>query len=49
MRFLLVLLAATSVASAVIVDVPEIDANSAATAITLVAGGLLVLRGRRRR
>ena len=30
------------------VEVPEIDANSAAAAIALVSGGLLVLRGRRK-
>jgi len=28
---------------------PEIDANSAAAAIALVSGGLLVLRGRRKK
>jgi hypothetical protein len=29
--------------------VPEIDANSAASAVALISGGLLVLRGRRKR
>jgi len=29
--------------------VPEIDANSSAAAIALVSGGLLVLRGRRKK
>jgi hypothetical protein len=31
------------------VSTPEIDANSAASAIALVSGGLLVLRGRRKK
>ena len=31
------------------ISVPEIDANSASAAIALVAGGLLVLRGRRKK
>ncbi len=30
------------------VNVPEIDANSVATGIALVSGGLLVARGRRK-
>jgi len=30
-------------------SVPEIDANSAAAAIAIVSGGLLVLRARRRK
>jgi LPXTG-motif cell wall-anchored protein len=29
--------------------VPEIDANSVAAAVALVSGGLLVLRGRRKK
>ena len=29
--------------------VPEIDANSAVAAVALVAGGLLVMRGRRKK
>ena len=29
--------------------VPEIDANSAAAAVALVSGGLLILRGRRKK
>lgn len=31
------------------VSSPEIDANSAASAIALISGGLLVLRGRRKK
>ena len=30
-------------------QVPEIDANSATAAVALVSGGLLVLRGRRKK
>ena len=30
-------------------EVPEIDANSAAAAVALVSGGLLVLRARRKK
>jgi hypothetical protein len=36
-------------AFAAVVQVPEIDASSGAAAVTLLAGGLLVLRGRRRK
>ena len=32
-----------------VVSTPEIDANSAVSAIALVSGGLLVLRGRRKK
>ena len=31
------------------VQVPEIDASSAVTAVALLSGGLLVLRGRRKK
>jgi len=30
-------------------NVPEIDGNSAAAAVTLIAGGLLVMRARRKK
>jgi LPXTG-motif cell wall-anchored protein len=46
----LILLAGTATfALATVAIVPEIDANSAAAAIALVSGGLLVLRGRRKK
>ncbi len=37
-----------SVALAGVVRAPEIDASAGVTAVTLLAGGLLVLRSRRR-
>ncbi len=45
-----VLLFGTSVtAFALEVSAPEIDGNTATTALALVSGGLLVLRGRRKK
>ncbi|MGA3098508.1 MAG: hypothetical protein ABSF25_18805 [Bryobacteraceae bacterium] len=50
MRRLLVLtlLLVGSAAWALALDVPEIDSSSAMGALTLLAGALLVMRGRRR-
>ena len=42
-------LAAASFAFAGTVRAPEIDASAGAAALTLLAGGMLVLRSRRRR
>lgn len=44
---LLVLIGVSSVASAT-VGIPEIDPASGASALALIAGGLLVIRGRRK-
>jgi hypothetical protein len=44
-----ILLGTASFAFAGSVTVPEIDANSAASAFALIGGGLLVLRARRNR
>jgi len=50
MRLLSALALLTGLAGSLLAGngVPEIDANSATAAIALVAGGLLVLRGRKR-
>ncbi len=45
----LVMLAGTASFTFAGVSTPEIDGSSAATAVALVSGGLLVLRGRRKR
>lgn len=45
----LILMAGTATSAFGLNVVPEIDANSAAAAIALVSGGLLVLRGRRKK
>jgi hypothetical protein len=45
----LILLAGTATFAFGGFPVPEIDANSAVAAVALVSGGLLVLRGRRRK
>ena len=45
----LILLAGTATFAFGTIVVPEIDANSATAAVALVSGGLLVLRGRRRK
>ena len=46
--YAVVFLATASFAMAIPVGVPEIDANSAGSAIALLGGGLMVLRARRR-
>ena len=45
----MVFLGAAATAAATVVTAPEIDANSAVAAVALIAGGLVVIRGRRRR
>ncbi|MEO5924072.1 MAG: hypothetical protein ABIR70_09615 [Bryobacteraceae bacterium] len=45
----LVILLATSTYAFAGVSTPEIDGNTAGAAIALVSGGLMVLRGRRKR
>ena len=45
----LILLAGTATFAFGGTSVPEIDANSAAAAIAIASGGLLVLRARRKR
>jgi len=45
---LLVLMAMAGTAMAGVAT-PEIDGNSAASAVALISGGLLVLRGRRKK
>jgi hypothetical protein len=47
-RFALLMLTATVGAFAA-TPVPEVDASSAASALTLITGGLLVVRSRRNR
>ena len=47
-RCLALLIGAAGLALAA-VDTPEIDASSSMTAVTLIAGGLVVLRAGRRR
>lgn len=47
--FTLMFAAMASIALADNVAAPEIDASSGVTAITLLAGGLVVLRSRRRK
>ena len=49
MKYLLALTLIAATAFAGTPGVPEIDSNTAGTAIALIAGGLMVLRGRRRR
>lgn len=44
-----ILVGTASAVFATIAPVPEIDANSAVAAIALLTGGLLVIRGRRKR
>ena len=44
MKYFLLVIAASVVATATPVAVPEIDPSSAASATTLLAGGLVVLR-----
>ena len=46
--YAVVFLATASFAMAIPVGVPEIDANSAGSAIAPLGGGLMVLRARRR-
>jgi hypothetical protein len=47
--FLCVLAGLSGVAAAdVVVPVPEIDAGSMASALTLLSGGLLIIAGRRK-
>ena len=46
---LVILLGAASFAFAGTPAVPEVDGNTAAAAVALVSGGLLVLRGRRKK
>lgn len=48
MKLVLLLLTATAFAFAGGTPVPEIDGNTAASALALVSGGLLILRGRRK-
>jgi hypothetical protein len=45
----MILAGAASVAFASGVPVPEIDGTSAVSAVALISGGLLVIRGRRRK
>jgi len=45
---LTLLLGLTTFAFGGIADVPEIDGNSAVAAVAMVAGGMLVIRGRRK-
>jgi hypothetical protein len=47
MRNIILFLALATSAFAGAVSVPEIDATSATAALTLLAGGILVLRSRR--
>ena len=47
--FVVMILGCASFAFGSAVAAPEIDANSAVSAIALVSGGLLVLRGRRKK
>jgi len=46
--FLCVLAGLSGLAAADIVGVPEIDAGSMASALTLLSGGLLIIAGRRK-
>jgi hypothetical protein len=46
---LILLAGSATLAFAAADPVPEIDANSAAAAVALVSGGLLVLRARRKK
>lgn len=46
--FLLLTVGASAMAMARVVDAPEIDANSAASALALLSGALMVVRSRRR-
>ncbi len=46
---IVVMLGTASFAFAGITAVPEVDGNTAAAAVALVSGGLLVLRGRRKK
>ena len=46
--FLCVLAGLSGVAAADVVVVPEIDAGSMASALTLLSGGMLILAGRRK-
>jgi hypothetical protein len=43
----LLLVGTVATASATVVDVPEIDASSAANALALLSGSLLLLKSRR--
>jgi hypothetical protein len=45
----LILMGTSTFALATTANVPEIDGSSAVAAIALVSGGLLVIRGRRKR
>jgi hypothetical protein len=49
MKFALILLGTATFAFAGTAPVPEIDGNTAASAVALVSGGLLILRGRRKK
>ena len=46
--FLCVLAGLSGVAAADVTTVPEIDAGSMASALTLLSGGLLIIAGRRK-
>ncbi len=46
--FALLLCATASSAFGAAVPAPEIDGNTAVSAVTLIAGGLMVIRGRKR-
>jgi hypothetical protein len=46
---LLLVMGCAGSAMASVVAVPEIDANTGLAALTIISGGLLILRGRRRR
>ena len=47
--FAMIMAASASFAFASAVPVPEIDANSAVSVVALIGGGMLILRGRRKR
>jgi hypothetical protein len=49
MTRVLMLLLATTVGCFAATAVPEIDASSATSALTLIAGGMMVVRSRRNR
>lgn len=48
LSFVLLTIGVSAMAMARVVDAPEIDANSAASALALLSGALVVLRSRRR-
>ncbi len=47
--FMLLLLGASAIAGASVDAAPEIDANSAGSALALLSGSLLILKSRRRK